>query len=247
MAELLDESRQLESTTVGVFRTAATIKGGRRFSFSSLVVVGDRHGQVGVGYGKANEVPPAIEKAQKVARKEMNRVALHGGTLPHEVVGRFGATKVKLMPASPGTGVVAGAAVRAVLEMVGVTDCLTKVYGSTNKQNVVKATMDGLRRLTTKETTASLRGVEIARTEVDEMIERGKAFLPSAKSDQTAEKAAEKGADQGAGKAEGDKSAASAADEKSKQGGAEPEDKPETKPEAGKDEPSKKEGSGESA
>ena len=177
MAELLDESKQLESTTVGVFRTAATIKGGRRFSFSSLVVVGDRRGQVGLGYGKANEVPPAIEKAQKVARREMKNVALHGGTIPHEVIGRFGASQVKLMPASPGTGVVAGASVRAVLEMAGVTDCLTKVYGSTNKQNVVKAAMNGLIQLVPKEATSRLRGIEISRTEVDERIERGRAFV----------------------------------------------------------------------
>lgn len=189
MAELLDEASQLESTTVGVYRTAATIKGGRRFSFSSLVVVGDRHGQVGFGYGKANEVPPAIEKAQKDARKSLNRITLHGGTIPHQVTGRFGASEVRLIPASPGTGVVAGSAVRAVLDMVGVTDCLSKCYGSTNPQNVVKATVDGLRQLTAKTTIAELRGVEINRTEVDELLDRGAAFMPSSGADRPKAKA----------------------------------------------------------
>jgi len=198
MAEMLDESRQLESSTVGVFRTAATIKGGRRFSFSSLVVVGDRQGQVGLGYGKANEVPPAIEKAQKEGRKRLRRIPLQGGTIPHEVIGRFGSSRVKLMPASPGTGVVAGASVRAVLEMVGVTDCLTKVYGSTNKQNVVKAAMNGLEQFQEKERIAELRGVEIGKTEVEEKIERGQAYLPGGGSDMGPKK---EGGEQGVGSA----------------------------------------------
>ncbi len=182
MAEFLDEKTQLESTTVGVFRTAATVKGGRRFSFSSLVVAGNRRGDVGIGYGKANQVPPAIEKAQKEARKSMQRIQLHEGTIPHEVLGRFGAAKVKLVPASPGTGVVAGASVRAVLEMTGITDCLTKCYGSTNKQNVVKATINALKLLRTREEIESLRGVKIGKTEVDERLERasGSAAIPSA-------------------------------------------------------------------
>lgn len=175
MAELLDESTSLESTTVGVFRTAATVKGGRRFSFSSLVVAGNRRGQVGIGYGKANQVPPAIEKAQKEAKKSLIRIDLQEGTIPHEATGRFGASRVRLLPASPGTGVVAGAAVRAVLEMVGITDCLTKCYGSTNKQNVVKATMDALKQLHSKEEIAQLRGVEIGQTEVDERLSRSGA------------------------------------------------------------------------
>lgn len=181
MAELLDESTQLESTTVGVFRTAATVKGGRRFSFSSMVVAGDRRGQVGIGYGKANQVPPAIEKAQKEAKKSLIQVNLQEGTIPHEALGRYGASRVKLAPASPGTGVVAGAAVRAVLEMVGVTDCLTKCYGSTNKQNVVKATLDALRQLRSKEEIAALRGVEIGQTEVDERLSRSTATVMKAK------------------------------------------------------------------
>lgn len=179
MPEFIDEASQLESTTVGVFRTAATVKGGRRFSFSSLVVAGDRRGNIGWGYGKANEVPPAIEKAQKEAKRSLRKIPLHGGTIPHEVIGRFGATSVKLIPASPGTGVVAGAAVRAVLEMLGVTDCLTKCYGSTNKINVVKAAMDGLHKITEPSRVAARRGVDLGPTEVDVMLERGKAFLPA--------------------------------------------------------------------
>ncbi len=179
MPEFIDEASQLESTTIGVFRTAATVKGGRRFSFSSMVVAGDRRGNIGWGYGKANEVPPAIEKAQKEAKRALRKVPLHGGTLPHEVIGRFGASSVKLMPASPGTGVVAGAPVRAVMDMLGVTDCLTKCYGSTNKINVVKAALDGLSKLSELEQVAARRGVELDKTEVDEMIERGAAYLPA--------------------------------------------------------------------
>jgi len=144
------------------------------------VVVGDRQGNVGYGYGKANEVPPAIEKAQKEGRKSMKRISLLGGTIPHEVTGRFGSSKVRLLPASPGTGVVAGAPIRAILEMAGVTDCLTKCYGSTNTQNVVKAAMDGLLQLQRAQDVADLRGVAIGKTVVDEMLDRGKAYLPSA-------------------------------------------------------------------
>ena len=179
MAEILDESASLESSTVGVFRTAATVKGGRRFSFSSLVVVGDRNGRVGIGYGKANQVPPAIEKAQKEARRKMRSYPLFGRTLPHAVTGRFGACLVRLLPASPGTGVIAGAAVRAPLEMVGVQDCLTKSFGSNNSKNLVKAVLNGLDQLRAKTTVAALRGVEILTTEVEEAVERGKAFMPT--------------------------------------------------------------------
>lgn len=177
MAEFLEESSGLESTTVGVYRTAATVKGGRRFSFSSLVVVGDRHGRVGMGYGKANQVPPAIEKAQKVAKRAMRKFPLTGRTIPHEVEGRFGACRVRIIPASPGTGVIAGAAVRAVLEMLGIQDCLTKSFGSNNPKNLVKAVIDGLGQLRSKELVESLRGVEIGETRVEEMIHRGEAFV----------------------------------------------------------------------
>ncbi|MEQ8850736.1 MAG: 30S ribosomal protein S5 [Phycisphaerales bacterium] len=187
--DFIEEGSQLEASTIGVFRSAATIKGGRRFSFGSLVVVGDRNGQVGIGYGKANEVPPAIEKAQKDARKNISRVKLHAGTIPHEVTGRYAASVVRIFPASPGTGVVAGATVRAVLEMVGITDCLTKSYGSNNKKNLAKATLEGLKLLQTKEEIAELRGVTIDKTDVDEMIERGQAFMPSSSGGETAMKA----------------------------------------------------------
>lgn len=179
MAEILDESAALESTTVGVFRTAATVKGGRRFSFSSLVVVGDRQGRVGIGYGKANQVPPAIEKAQKEARRKMRSYPIFGRTLPHAVTGRFGACVVRLLPASPGTGVIAGASVRAPLEMVGVQDCLTKSFGSNNSKNLVKAVLNGLDQLRAKTTVEALRGVVIGMTEVEEAVERGKAFMPT--------------------------------------------------------------------
>lgn len=177
MAELLDESSSLESTTVGVYRTSATVKGGRRFSFSALVVVGDRGGRVGLGYAKSNQVPQAIEKAQKVAKRKMKGYPMIGRTLPHAVLGRYGACSVQLVPASPGTGVIAGAATRAVLEMMGVQDCLTKAYGSTNPKNLVKAALDGLSKLRTKEMVAELRGVELGLSQVEEAIERSKAFI----------------------------------------------------------------------
>jgi small subunit ribosomal protein S5 len=183
MVEFLDDTNQLESNTIGVFRSAATMAGGRRFSFGSLVAVGDKNGRIGLGYGKANEVPPAIEKAQKDAKKNLKKINLQGGTIPHEVHGRYGASSVKLIPASPGTGVVAGATVRAVLELAGITDCMTKSSGSNNSKNLAKAVLDGLTQLRSKETFASLRGVEIGDTEVDERIDRGSAFMPASAGD----------------------------------------------------------------
>ncbi len=175
MAEMLQDSGSLESTTVGIYRTAATVKGGRRFSFGALVVVGDRNGSVGLGYGKANQVPPAIEKAQKEAKRKMRRFPMEATTIPHAVTGRFGSCSVRLMPASPGTGVIAGASVRAPLEMAGVQDCLTKVYGSTNPRNLVKAVIDGLEQLRAKSEIESLRGVTLDPTDVQLAIERGRA------------------------------------------------------------------------
>lgn len=187
MPEVLDETTSLESTTVGIFRTAATVKGGRRFSFGALVVVGDRHGKVGIGYGKANQVPMAIEKAQKDAKKRLKTYSLQGVTIAHEVEGRFGACNVRLVPASPGTGVIAGASVRAVLEMVGVQDCLTKSFGSSNSKNLVKATLDALSKCRSRQFTAELRGVELEPTLVEEAIERGRAFMPTASSGERAQ------------------------------------------------------------
>ena len=179
MPEILDESTNLESHTVGIYRTSATVKGGRRFQFGALVVVGDRRGRVGYGYAKSPELPTAIEKAQKVAKRSMTTIAMYGSTLPHEVEGRFCSSKVRLLPASPGTGVVAGGTVRAVLEMAGITDCLSKCYGSTGKLNTVKAMFDGFQQIRTREQVAELRGVEIATTDIEQRIERGKRFMPA--------------------------------------------------------------------
>ena len=162
----------IESNTVGVYRTAATVKGGRRFSFSAMIVCGDREGKVGLGYGKANQVPNAIEKAQKKAKREMREFPLTGTTIPHEVTGRFGACSVRLVPASPGTGVIAGAAVRAVLDLLGVQDCLSKAYGSTNNKNLTKAVIDGLRQLRSRETVERLRKVTIDKTHTETSHEK---------------------------------------------------------------------------
>jgi small subunit ribosomal protein S5 len=148
-------------SVVSIRRCAAVVKGGRRFSFNALVVVGNGRGQVAWGYGKANEVPPAVEKGVKDAHKQMNKVQLRGGTIPHTVVGKFGAARVLLMPAVPGTGVIAGGAVRAVVEAAGIKDVLTKSFGSTNKLNLVKAAIDALTQLRTREEIARLRGVEL--------------------------------------------------------------------------------------
>ena len=155
------EDRPLEDTVVKVYRCSKVVKGGRRFSFAALVVVGDRAGTVGIGYGKANEVPRAVEKGAKDAKKELHKLVLLGRTIPHQVQGKYRATKIVLVPASPGTGVIAGSSARAVLEYAGVQDVLTKVYGSTSAKNVVKATLDGLLKLRAKETVEALRGVVI--------------------------------------------------------------------------------------
>lgn len=148
-------------SVVAIRRCAAVVKGGRRFSFNALVVVGDGKGRVAWGYGKANEVPPAVEKGVKDAHKQMNRIHLRGGTIPHQVVGRYGSARVVMLSASPGTGVIAGGAVRAVVQAAGITDILTKSYGSSNKLNLVKAAIDGLKQLRTKDEVARLRGVTL--------------------------------------------------------------------------------------
>jgi small subunit ribosomal protein S5 len=156
------EGLTLSETVVRINRSAAVVKGGRRFSFSALVTVGDQAGVVGWGFGKAKEVPNAVEKAVKDAKKRLVRIPAVGTTIPHEVQGRFGASRVTMVPAAPGTGVIAGSAVRAVLESAGIRDILTKVYGSTNPVNVVKATFDGLAQLRRKGDEERLRGVKIA-------------------------------------------------------------------------------------
>ncbi len=160
--EQADGPIYFEETVVKVNRCAKVVKGGRRFSFSTLVVIGNRGGAVGVGFGKAKEVPSAVTKAVKNARKDLRRIPLVGTTIPHPIVGRYGAARVKLVPAAPGTGIIAGASARAVLEFAGVTDVLTKSIGSSNPVNLVKATMDGLKRLRSRSQVEQLRGVTVS-------------------------------------------------------------------------------------
>jgi small subunit ribosomal protein S5 len=154
----------LEDRVVKIRRCAAVVKGGRRFSFNALVVVGNNRGQVAAGYGKANEVPPAVDKATKDATERMKRqkrISLKNDTIPHRIVGRFGGSRVVLVPAGPGTGVKAGPGVRDVLMLAGVRNILTKVHGSTNPINLVKATINGLLLLRTRDEVARLRGVSL--------------------------------------------------------------------------------------
>ncbi|HEY1629631.1 MAG TPA: 30S ribosomal protein S5 [Tepidisphaeraceae bacterium] len=153
----------MESSVVRIYRCAKVVKGGRTFSFGALVVAGDRRGSVGIGYGKANEVPNAVEKATKDARKSMFKVNLKGTTIPHVVKGTSGASTVVLVPARPGTGVTAGKSVRPVVELSGVTDILTKAYGSTSPKNLVKATIAALQQLHNKDQVEQTRGVKLAK------------------------------------------------------------------------------------
>ena len=152
---------QLIDKVIKIRRCAAVVKGGRRFSFTALVVVGDGQGKVGWGYGKANEVPPAVEKAVKDGSRNMTAIHMDGTTIPHSVTGRFGAAKVVLVPGAPGTGVIAGAAVRAVCEACGLRDILTKSLGSHNSTNLVKAAIEALKQLRSQSEVERLRGVSL--------------------------------------------------------------------------------------
>lgn len=165
---------QLEQRVLPINRVAKVVKGGRRFSFAAMVVVGDRKGRVGVGYGKAKEVPMAIQKAEEIARRSMFRVPMVGSSIPHEVLGQEGAGKVMLKPAAPGTGIIAGGAVRAVMECAGISDVLSKSLGTSNQLNIVHATVAGLKKLRLPDDVARTRGRNVEDIAPRKMVEVAK-------------------------------------------------------------------------
>ena len=161
-ASMPEDFLELEERVVDIYRSAKVMKGGRKFRFGALVVVGDKLGRVGHGYGKAREVPQAIEKAMKVAKRSLVRFPVVKGTIPHEVRGRHGGGHVVLLPAGPGPGVIAGSVVKAVADCLGINNLLSKSFGSSNSKNLLKATFSALERLRTREQMAALRGVEVS-------------------------------------------------------------------------------------
>lgn len=160
-SDFFEGDKGLEDNVVQIYRCAKVVKGGRRFSFAALVAVGDRRGNIGLGYGKANEVPDAVTKGIADAKKNMVQVKLKGRTIPHTVEGRCGASRVILLPASEGTGVIAGKKLRPLLELAGIHDVLSKAYGSTSPKNLLKAGLNALTKLRTAEKIAALRGVSL--------------------------------------------------------------------------------------
>jgi small subunit ribosomal protein S5 len=195
VARVSTEGSELKERVVDINRVAKVVKGGRRFSFTALVVVGDEAGSVGAGYGKAREVPLAIQKAIEDAKKNMFRVPLYRTSLPHETIGEFGAARVFMKPAAPGTGVIAAGGVRAVLELAGVRDVLTKSLGTTNPINLVRATVAGLQGLKTPQQVARLRGLTVRQVlGMDEAVAEAPVAekaeqAPKAKAEPAAEKA----------------------------------------------------------
>ncbi len=161
MSKIKASELELRDKLVYVGRTAKVVKGGRRFNFSAIVVVGDGNGHVGYGLGKASEVVDAVTKATEAAKKNIRKVQLQGTTVPHEVIGKFGAAKVLIRPATPGTGVIAAGGVRAILELAGVQDVLTKSLGSSNPHNSIKATLQGLLTMESAESVAARRGIPV--------------------------------------------------------------------------------------